>query len=120
MIAAGELATYDHAKTTLKTFSARHGRPLEEGLGLHATASFITGFVAATVAAPCDIVKTRTMNAATTTTSPMRVFLLILHTEGVAALFRGWLPSYLRLGPHALIAFPVFERLRKELGLDYL
>lgn len=53
-IAAGELATYDHAKHIIKDKFR-----LNEGFYLHSLASLVTGLVAATVAAPFDIVKTR-------------------------------------------------------------
>jgi dicarboxylate transporter 10 len=44
----------------------------------------------------------------------------IYFKEGLVTFFRGWLPAYLRLGPHALICFPVFEQIRKALGLNYI
>jgi hypothetical protein len=53
-IAAGELATYDHAKTKIKYYFN-----IREGFFLHTLSSLITGVVATTVAAPFDIIKTR-------------------------------------------------------------
>ena len=53
-IAAGELATYDHSKHLIKI-----NLDIREGFPLHSLASLITGFVAATVAAPFDMIKTR-------------------------------------------------------------
>jgi hypothetical protein len=53
-IAAGELATYDHSKHLIKAHLQ-----ISEGVHLHSFASLITGFVAATVAAPFDMIKTR-------------------------------------------------------------
>jgi hypothetical protein len=53
-IAAGELATYDHSKHLIKS-----NLDIKEGFPLHSLASLITGFVAATVAAPFDMIKTR-------------------------------------------------------------
>ena len=52
----------------------------------------------------------------------MRLVLRQLAREGglPLSLFRGILPAYLRLGPHALICFPLLERLRAAMGLDYL
>ena len=32
----------------------------------------------------------------------------------------GWVPSYLRLGPHFIISLPLFEQVRAALGLGYL
>ena len=54
MIAAGELATYDHSKELIKDEFQ-----LPEGVSVHVVASFITGFVATTVASPFDLIKTR-------------------------------------------------------------
>jgi hypothetical protein len=113
-IAAGELATYDHTKSYLKTVAMLH-----EGFFLHSLSSLITGIVAATVAAPFDIVKTRVMNSSEHK-RPLQMFVDIVRKEGPLTLFRGWLPSYLRLGPHAMICFPVFEQLRRVMGLSYL
>lgn len=53
-ISAGELATYDHSKTMLKSYGG-----LAEGSALHVCSSLITGLVATTVAAPFDTLKTR-------------------------------------------------------------
>lgn len=50
--------------------------------------------------------------------SMTKTFTTLIKNEGPFVLFRGFLPSYLRLGPHALICFPVFEKLRLLVGLD--
>jgi len=54
-IAAGELATYDHVKTTIKSIFPQQ----RETAALHIVASMVTGVVATTVAAPFDLLKTR-------------------------------------------------------------
>ena len=43
-----------------------------------------------------------------------------VRVEGATALFRGWWPAYCRLGPHALICFPVFEQFRSLVGVEAL
>ena len=81
---------------------------MEEGLPLHIVASLVAGFCATTACAPADLVKTRIM------CDPQRilykhpidcVYKTIIH-DGPMALFRGWVPSYARIGPHFIIAFP--------------
>lgn len=113
-IAVGELATYDYAKVVIKSHTY-----LEEGPVLHVLSSLITGLVATSVAAPFDVIKTLSMNSSLQK-STYSIFTSILKEKGFLFLFRGWLPSYLRLGPHALICFPLFEQLRKLLGLSHL
>lgn len=114
-IAAGELATYDHSKSLLKS-----SFQFKEGLVLHITSSLITGLIATTVAAPFDMMKTRAMNSQSNSGyQVVKLFYEIVNKEGMATLFRGWLPSYFRLGPHAFICFPIFEKVREIVGLDY-
>jgi hypothetical protein len=124
-IAAGELATYDIAKTALRRWLARDGGGAGggggEGAALHVAASLITGAVASVVAAPFDLIKARAM-AASGTRETLRSVVRGLAREGgfPLSLFRGVLPAYLRLGPHALICFPLLEQLRRALNLDYI
>ena len=112
-ISVGEIATYDQSKATLRALNIIH----EEGPLLHIVASLITGLVATTVAAPFDLLKTRAMNASTNAMRTQMGFSSIVKNEGVMTLFRGWLPAYLRLGPHALICFPLFEKFRQICNL---
>ena len=116
-VSAGELATYDVVKGGLKEalFAGQDGVPL------HVAASLVTGCVAACVAAPFDLLKSRAMSS-TGGQESMSSVLRQLAREGALpfGLFRGLVPAYLRLGPHALIAFPIFEQLRAAFGLEYL
>ena len=61
----------------------------------------------------------RTMNSSNPE-GPLKILYSTVRTEGVLCLFRGWLPSYLRLGPHALICFPLLESIRHAFGLKYI
>jgi dicarboxylate transporter 10 len=54
------------------------------------------------------------------TTSSLELLAATVRVEGPRALFRGWVPAYLRLGPHALICLPVFEQMRAFVGMEYL
>ena len=80
----------------------------------------LVGLVATTVSAPFDIVKTRAMNSTGVPVGLITTFRNIIKNEGIPTLFRGWLPSYLRHGPHALICFPILEQLRHLFGLGYV
>jgi len=114
-IACGEIATYDQSKTILRDVVK-----MPEGIVLHTIASIITGLVATTVSAPFDIVKTRAMNSTGVSVGLIATVRTIIREEGIPTLFRGWLPSYLRHGPHALICFPILEQLRHLFGLGYV
>lgn len=114
-IAAGELATYDIVKTRL----CRHLRVRTDDPAVHVLSSLVTGVVAAFVAAPFDLLKARAMHQHTPFHMSSAVRDILRH-EGLPALYRGVLPAYLRLGPHALLCFPVLEQLRSLVGLDHI
>lgn len=82
--------------------------------------SLITGVVATTVAAPFDLLKSRVMASELPADGFGSVLMRLLRAEGPLALFNGWWPTYCRLGPHAILTFPLFEAMRKAAGLDYL
>lgn len=113
-LAVGELAAYDQIKHELKsTFGCN------EGASVHFISSILTGVVATTMAAPFDLIKTRAM-AGMSTTSSIQILITTIKHEGPLSLFRGWVPAYFRLGPHALICLPVLEQLRLFVGIGYL
>lgn len=72
------------------------------------------------VAAPFDLLKSRVMASTDPTDGLLSVLGRLLRQEGPFALFNGWWPTYLRLGPHAVLTFPLFEAMRRAFGLDYL
>mmetsp|Transcript_17189 Transcript_17189/g.36405 ORF Transcript_17189/g.36405 Transcript_17189/m.36405 type:complete len:299 (-) Transcript_17189:158-1054(-) len=113
-IAVGEVSTYDATKAALK----RAG--YTDGFNLHVVTSLLTGVVATTVAAPFDLLKSRVMASEHAGDNLCSVLLRLCRREGVLALFNGWAPTYLRLGPHAVLTFPLFEASRKILGLEYV
>ena len=39
-------------------------------------------------------------------------------SEGVLGLYKGFIPNWLRLGPHTIISFFIFESLRKTAGIN--
>lgn len=112
-IAVGEVTTYDQVKSWLK-------RHYADGFAVHVACSLITGVVATTVAAPFDLLKSRVMASANPADNLATVLLRLLRHEGPLALFNGWLPTYFRLGPHAILTFPLLEALRGAAGLEYM
>lgn len=41
------------------------------------------------------------------------VFTTTLRNEGPMALLKGWVPAYVRLGPHTIITFLTLEQLKR-------
>ena len=96
---------------------------MEDGFKLHFIASMFSGFVTAFMTNPIDVIKTRimsenvTMNKGLVYASTSTCFLKILKTEGVLGFYKGFMPNWMRLGPHTVITFLMFERLRYAFGL---
>lgn len=97
LLTAGQLSSYDHTKQLLKL----NFPFITEGPVLHICCSVVSGFVAATCAAPADRIKTILMlDSRHTLRSSIEH---LIKTEGLRGFYRGWLPSYLRLAPHFII-----------------
>eukprot|EP00939_MAST-03C_sp_MAST-3C-sp1_P003570 g3570.t1 len=117
-IAMGEVTTYDYTKHKLKAnVEYFQSRGDDEPFVLHAITSMITGVVATTVASPFDVLKTRVM--ASESGGFFDAFADLFKAEGTRGFFRGWWPNYWRLGPHAMLTFPLLEFSRSALGLGY-
>lgn len=92
-MSASQLASYDVFKRTLIRVT-----PMKDNIWTHFTASFMAGVVAATVTSPIDVIKTRVMSGHGTS-SLVSVLRDIYAAEGLRWMFKGWVPSFLRLGP---------------------
>ena len=81
------------------------------------------GFSAALASNPVDVIKTRLMvqrrvttlagdNGAAVYRSAIHCGLHTMRTEGPPALFKGFVPSFARMGPWNVIFFVVYEKLK--------
>jgi dicarboxylate transporter 10 len=76
------------------------------------TASIMAGFVATTVCSPVDVIKTRVMSAHTQE-GIVSLVTRITAKEGLGWVFKGWVPSFIRLGPHTVATFMFLEQHKK-------
>ncbi|KAL9622336.1 MAG: hypothetical protein Q9160_003347 [Pyrenula sp. 1 TL-2023] len=110
LMTASQLSSYDTFK-----------RLCLERLGMtdntltHFCASTAAGFVATTICSPVDVIKTRIMSATPEQGKRGIVALLqeITRHEGVSWCFRGWVPSFVRLGPQTVFTMIFFEQHKK-------
>jgi hypothetical protein len=118
LLTATQVPTYDEFKRQ----ALRRGW-FEEGLALHFVGSSFAGFLTAMVTNPVDIVKTRMMEQLAHSdsthlkyTSSWHCATSTIRTEGVAALWKGSLASWARIGPHTTVSLMVFEGIRAAIG----
>ena len=104
LMTASQLASYDAFKRTLLSQTS-----LEDNLTTHFTASLLAGFVATTVCSPIDVIKTRVMSAKDAESLLGLLSRTVKH-EGIGWVFRGWVPSFVRLGPHTIATFLFLEQ----------
>lgn len=120
-IAAVELPVYDLCKHYL--LDTVGDRPVN-----HFISSFIASLLAAIASCPIDVIRTRLMNQrkiirsyGTTSVAQSTVYftnsfeclMSIVRNEGVLALYKGFVPSFLRMGPWNVLFFLTYEKLKK-------
>lgn len=105
LMTASQLASYDFLKTLL---IGKAG--MRDDWTAHLAASIGAGFVATTVCNPVDVVKTRIMSAEGGKEGVLRLLTRWWRTEGGGWVFRGWVPSFVRLGPHTVVTFLFLEQ----------
>uniref|UniRef100_A0A7S1NTI7 Uncharacterized protein n=1 Tax=Eutreptiella gymnastica TaxID=73025 RepID=A0A7S1NTI7_9EUGL len=114
VLGAAELSIYDETKSRLKASG------LAEGFGLHVVSSMAAGFVATLASSPFDVAKSRMMNQPFGPDGRGLCYNGLGHClvksvqiEGLLCLWKGFVPSYARMGPRVVIVFVVMEQLRK-------
>ncbi|KAL8666397.1 MAG: hypothetical protein Q9202_001420 [Teloschistes flavicans] len=112
LMTASQLASYDAFKSLLlkSTTWADEGSVMT-----HLGASLAAGFVATTVCSPVDVIKTRVMSSADGGKKESLLALLrrVQRAEGAMWMWRGWVPSFVRLGPHTVATFLFLEQHKK-------
>lgn len=116
LVTSGQLASYDQTKLLL---AANAVGPLKDEKARIMAASAVAGLVAATVAAPVDLIRSRIMDDARCAggseskyNGTLDCIVKTVRAEGPFAMWKGWTPSYLRLGPHFMVSLPLLEFLR--------
>nr|XP_046182833.1 mitochondrial uncoupling protein 2-like [Oncorhynchus gorbuscha] len=104
-----ELVTYDLIKEAI----LRHNL-LSDNLPCHFASAFGAGFVTTCIASPVDVVKTRYMNSPPGQyKSAINCAWTMATKEGPTAFYKGFVPSFLRLGSWNVVMFVSFEQLKR-------
>jgi len=116
LLTAVQVSTYDHCKYLLRAINI-HNKLLNYFL-----AAVMSGLMSALVTCPVDLIKTRLMNQAVKNhtveyKSVADCFFKTLRAEGVFGLYKGFFPTWTRIGPHTIITFIVNEHLRHLAGI---
>ena len=108
LVNLGELATYDHSKQFIKKKTG-----FSDGPFIHFSSSICSGFAAAVCCTPADVIKSRLMKTNTEYNGIIDCFRTTVKNEGPLALYKGFMPVWLRLAPWQIIFWTSYEQLRK-------
>ena len=118
LVQLGDLTSYDYFKQS----ALRAG--FVDGPTTHALASAGAGLVAAFFGTPADVIKSRVMNQEVDALgrgvqyrSTLDCFQQTVRSEGFMSLYKGFVPSWIRMAPWSLAYFLTFEQLRLQAGL---
>ena len=79
--------------------------------------SLLQGTIATAITQPLDVLKTRAMNAKPGEfKSPLHLIVFTARQGFPFVFFKGFVPAFVRLGPHTIITFVLLEQLRLRFG----
>lgn len=78
----------------------------------HLAASIFASIVATTICSPVDVIKTQLMSR-TDTPGLRNIVAELTRKEGLCWMFRGWVPSFVRVGPHTIATLLFLEQHRR-------
>ncbi|KAL4969601.1 dicarboxylate transporter [Aspergillus stella-maris] len=108
VMTGGQLGGYDF----FKSLFVKVGLGGAENTIVHFSASVAAAFVATSICSPMDVVKTQLMGfnqGSGERQSVGRVVLDLTGKEGVKWMVRGWVPSFVRLGPQTVATLVLLE-----------
>ncbi|KAK8811420.1 hypothetical protein WA158_003154 [Blastocystis sp. Blastoise] len=113
-----QLGCYAQAKELIRD---RYGLIKNDGLPLHTVCSLISGFLCSVASLPLDITKTRLQTAKPGQyKGAMDCMLGTVKREGFFSLWKGFLPYFLRVGPHTIFTLVFLEQINKYFGRWYM
>ncbi|XP_018422307.1 PREDICTED: mitochondrial uncoupling protein 4 isoform X2 [Nanorana parkeri] len=120
LVNMGDLTTYD----TVKHFLLRNTNLKDNSL-CHSISSICSGLVAATLGTPADVIKTRIMNQPRDKhgrgilyKSSTDCFIQAVRGEGFLSLYKGYIPTWMRMAPWSLVFWLTYEQIRRIGGVS--
>ncbi|XP_038617817.1 mitochondrial uncoupling protein 3-like [Tachyglossus aculeatus] len=110
IVNCAEMVTYDLIKESLIDHHL-----MTDNFPCHFASAFSAGFCATVVASPVDVVKTRYMNSAPGQYPGVFSCMKVVAMEGPTAFYKGFTPSFLRLGSWNVVMFVTYEQLKRAL-----
>ncbi|KAL0385816.1 UNVERIFIED_CONTAM: Mitochondrial uncoupling protein 3 [Sesamum radiatum] len=119
LVNMGELACYDHAKRYII-----EKQICNDNIYAHTLSSIVSSLSATALSCPADVVKTRMMNQAAGAENKVKYrnsydcLMKTVRIEGLRALWKGFFPTWARLGPWQFVFWVSYEKFRWIAGLE--
>ncbi|XP_026468919.1 mitochondrial dicarboxylate carrier-like [Ctenocephalides felis] len=110
LMTVGQIAFYDAVKGQLLKYN------FKDNTSTHFLASLTAGAIATTMTQPLDVIKTRSMNAKPGEFKNVLEIIYYTAKLGPMGFFKGYIPAFVRLGPHTILTFIFLEQLRMNFG----
>ena len=108
VITASQFAVYEKVKAQIITKGL-----LPEGTTAHFASALTAGFVASCTSNPFDVIKTRVYNASPGTyKNPLDCLVKTIQEGGPLALYKGFVPTFVRQAPYVIVMFITNEKLK--------
>lgn len=107
-ITSCQLSSYDGFKTILIDKAK-----FKDCTTTHLAASISSSILATTICSPIDVVKTQLMSQADGRQGLRSTVAELTRKEGLRWMFRGWVPSFMRVGPHTIATLLFLEQHRR-------
>ncbi|UJR33728.1 hypothetical protein I4U23_021155 [Adineta vaga] len=111
LVTVGQIAFYEQVKQMLLASGY-----FKDNIVTHFSSSFVAGGVATLLTMPFDVMKTRMMNAPPGTYNSLLDCFRDIFSVGPSGFFKGFVPAFIRLGPHTILTFIFLEQLKKHFG----
>lgn len=111
IVNACELVSYDLIKESLVKRQL-----MSDNMPCHFVSAFGAGFCTTVIASPVDVIKTRFMNSSPGQYRGALHCASVMAKEGGAkAFYKGFMPSFVRLGSWNIVMFVTFEQLKRSI-----
>ena len=111
LVNLGELSTYDQVKKYIVGSGISGG----DTPAAHVLSSLCSGFASSVISTPADVIKTKMMNQQGMNLqyrNSLDCLVKSFRQDGLQGLYRGFFPTWIRLGPWQLVFWVTYERLK--------
>ncbi|XP_017099339.2 mitochondrial uncoupling protein 4 [Drosophila bipectinata] len=120
LVTLGDVSFYDLSKRSLMRMLDQ-----PDSRGIQFLSAIIAGFAGAGLSTPADVIKSRIMNQPTDAwgrglhyKGSLDCISKLVKQEGLMALYKGFIPYWLRVSPWSMVFWMTFEQIRRHRGVE--